>query len=175
MQVILVAAQSADGFITRHEEPGSGFTSAADKAYFQGALATFDVSVMGSVTYAVARSEILGRLAPSRLRIVLTRNPGRHAGDSAPGLLEFTSEDPPALVARLRAGGHRRCALLGGARIHSAFLAAGLVDELWLTLEPRLFGGGVPLLRSATDFRMRLLSHERLDGSDTLLLKYSRQ
>lgn len=175
MEIILVAAQSADGFITRHDEPGSGFTSAADKAYFQRTLAMFDVSIMGSVTYTVARSAILGRLTPARLRIVLTRNPGSHAADAAPGLLEFTDEDPPELVARLREAGHRRCALLGGARIHSSFLAAGLVDELWLTLEPRLFGGGVPLLRSAIDFRMKLLNHERLDGSDTLLLKYSRQ
>jgi dihydrofolate reductase len=175
MHIILVAAQSADGFITRHEEPGSGFASRADQAHFQRAMGTFDSSIMGSVTYVAARTMILGRLSASRRRLVLTREPAKFSADSSPGRLEFTSEAPVALVRRLQAEGHRRCAILGGAQIHGLFLKADLVDELWLTVEPRLFGGGVPFLRTSMDFRMRLLGHERLEGGDTLLLKYSRE
>jgi dihydrofolate reductase len=173
MKVILISAQSADGFITRHEEPGSGFTSAADREYFGRALAGFDSSIMGSATYLAARDTILANLSPGRRRIVLTRNPEKYESDAAPGILEFTRDEPKALVGRLKAEGHRSCALLGGARIHSLFFAAGLVDEIWLTMEPRLFGAGTPFLRSATDIRLRLLSHERMGGSDTLLLKFA--
>jgi dihydrofolate reductase len=175
MQIVLIAAQSADGFITRHDDPGTDFTSAADRVYFQKVLTAFDTSVMGSVTYRVARSAILRRLTPDRRRMVMTRDPAQFAAEAAPGRLEFTDETPEALAGRLRTEGHRRCALLGGGRIHSLFIAAGLVDEFWLTIEPRLFGSGVPLLRAPADLRLRLLSHERLDGSDTLLLKYARQ
>jgi dihydrofolate reductase len=175
MKVTLIAAQSADGFITRHGQPGSGFASPEDQRYFRAALAEFDVSIMGSVTYLVDRTSTLGHLTAGRRRLVMTRDPSRFSGDAVPGRLEFTSEAAAALVNRLRAEGHRRCVLLGGSRVHSLFLDANLVDELWLTLEPRLFGGGVPLLASPLDFQMRLLGHERLEGSDTLLLKYSRQ
>jgi dihydrofolate reductase len=175
MQIVLIAAQSADGFITRHDRPGTDFTSAADRVYFQSVLNEFDTSVMGSVTYLVARTTILRRLSPDRRRMVLTREPAKFGGDASPGRLEFTNESPVDLVRRLRTEGQRRCALLGGGQIHSLFIAAGLVDEFWLTIEPRLFGSGVPLLRSPADLSMRLLSHQQLDGSDTLLLKYARQ
>jgi dihydrofolate reductase len=175
MQIVLIAAQSADGFITRHDAPGTDFTSAADRVYFQKVLTEFDTSIMGSATYLVARATIIRRLTPDRRRLVLTRDPAKFVADAAPGRLEFTSEAPGDLVRRLRSEGHRRCALLGGGRIHSLFIAAGLVDEFWLTIEPRLFGSGVPLLRAPADLPMKLLSHERLDGSDTLLLKYARQ
>jgi riboflavin biosynthesis pyrimidine reductase len=46
-----------------------------------------------------------------------------------------------------------------------------LVHELWLTIEPLLFGRGVPLLAEQTDTRLRLLANEAL-SSDTRLLKY---
>jgi riboflavin biosynthesis pyrimidine reductase len=173
MQVILISAQSADGFITRHDQPGSGFASAADRAYFQKALAVFDSSIMGSATFRVSRTMILGSLTRERKRFVLTREPEKYTGDAAQGMLEFTSEAPRNLVERMKGEGHRRCALLGGARTHSLFLEAGLVSELWLTVEPRLFGAGVPFLRAPIDVSMRLFSHERLDGSDTLLLRYA--
>jgi dihydrofolate reductase len=175
MEVILIAAQSVDGFITRHDEPGSGFASAEDRTYFQEAMEGFDSCIMGSVTYRVARAMILGKLAPGRSRVVMTREPAKYAGDFVPGLLEFTDEAPAALIGRLSREGHRRCALLGGSRVHSLFLEARLVNEIWLTVEPRLFGAGVPLLHSAADIHLKLLSHGKLEGSDTLLIKFALQ
>ena len=37
----------------------------------------------------------------------------------------------------------------GGATIHGAFIAAGLVDRVALFFAPRLLGGGVPIARGA--------------------------
>ena len=37
----------------------------------------------------------------------------------------------------------------GGARIHGAFVAAGLVDRVVLFVAPRLLGGGVPIAAGA--------------------------
>ena len=93
------------------------------------------------------------------------------AADTLPGLIEFSSSSPAQLLADLSARGLTRCALLGGSQIHSLFLNARLIDELWLTLEPALFGRGTPLLAHATDTRLRFISQEKLTA-DTLLLKY---
>jgi riboflavin biosynthesis pyrimidine reductase len=172
MRLVLIAAQSLDGFITRHDTPGSAFASAADQIHLRRALTEFDCSVMGAESYRSARELIRERLTIPRLRLVLTRSPEKFAAEAVPGALEFSSFPPAALVTQLRTRGHRACALLGGAQIHSLFLDAGLVDELWLTIEPRLFGGGTPLLAQRSDTGLRLLAQENL-AADTLLLKYA--
>ncbi len=172
MQIFLIAAQSVDGFITRHDIPGSGFSSPEDKTYFTRTLASCDCSVMGGETYRVSRDFILPRLTKARLRVVLTRRAGHYASEAQPGALEFTSQSAPEIVADLEKREYRRCALLGGSQIYGLFMEAGLVDELWLTIEPRLFGSGTPLLAKRIDSQLELMSNERL-GTNTLLLKYS--
>ena len=173
MRVVLIAAQSLDGFIAKHAEPGTAFTSAEDKAWFPACLADFDCCVMGSATYREARAAIREQAASSsRRRIILTRQPAAFADDAKPGRLEFTAEPPAGLCERLHAEGHRHCALLGGGEINGLFLAAGLVEEAWITLEPRIFGEGRPLATGRLDARLHLTETVRL-GPDVLLLKYS--
>jgi dihydrofolate reductase len=172
MHVTLLTAQSLDGFITRHDAPGSGFASAEDQKHFRAALAGFDCSVMGSVTYRGARDLICTQPVAKRLRVVLTRTPADYAAEAQPGSLEFINDPPAKVLAGLRARGFKRCGLLGGAQVHGLFLAAGLVDEIWLTVEPVLFGGGTPLLAARVDVRLELLASEKLNAAGTLLLRY---
>jgi riboflavin biosynthesis pyrimidine reductase len=105
------------------------------------------------------------------LRVIMTRSSGRYSADAVPGRLEFTQAAPQAIADDLRTRGFRHCALLGGSQVHSLFLAAGLVDEIWLTVEPALFGAGTPLLAHEADVRLELDATEKL-GASTLLLKY---
>jgi dihydrofolate reductase len=175
MQVTLIAAQSLDGFIARHDVPGTQFTSAADREWFPSCLRAFDVCVMGGATWREAREAI--QIQPDyagRRRIVCTRDPARYAVDARPGALEFTAEPASALVARLAREGHRHCALLGGGELNGLWLAAGLVHEFWITLEPRVFGEGRPLAAGRHDVTLRLREHRTL-GPDTLLLRYEVQ
>lgn len=171
MRIVLIAAQSLDGFITKHAEPGTAFTSPEDKAYFRAALAAFDAGIFGGETYRVSRDFIRDRLPGLRVRLVMTRSPDRYAADTIPGALEFTSAAPAALAAMLRARGTQQCALLGGSHVHSLFFDAGLVDEVWLTVEPVLFGDGTPLLARRADVRLELQAIEKL-SAHALLLKY---
>jgi dihydrofolate reductase len=172
MRVILIVAQSLDGFIARHDEPGVNWTSPADKTWFRQCLSPFDAQVMARKTYETVRDHIQGNQGPGPLRIVMTRRPQDYPKDHQPGKLEFTSDAASAIVDRLRAGGCSACALLGGSSAHDAFLAAGEVDEIWVTLEPRLFGQGTPIVAARQDRTLTLLTSERLPDSDSLLLKY---
>jgi dihydrofolate reductase len=171
MRIVLIAAQSLDGFIAKPAQPGTAFTSPEDKAHFRTVMADFDVGVFGGETYRVSRDAIRAQTAGRHLRVVMTRSPERYATEALPRVLEFTRAAPAALAHELRIRGFRRCALLGGAQVHSLFLAASLVDEVWLTIEPLLFGGGTPLLAQPTDIRLELLAMEKL-GANTLLVKY---
>ncbi|MBL9207060.1 MAG: dihydrofolate reductase family protein [Opitutaceae bacterium] len=172
MEVTLIAAQSLDGFITKHDVPGTSFTSAADKKHFAATLARFDASIMGGETYRVARSFLRSRLTAARRRMVVTRTPAAFSEDAVPGQLEFTQASAREIVDDLARRGHRHCALLGGAQMHRLFLAAGCVDRIELSLEPRLFGAGVPLLGGALDVSLTLLGCERIENSNTLLATY---
>jgi len=175
MQIVLIAAISLDGYIAKLGVPGTDFTSQADKTHFARSLAAYDVSIMGAETYRVARDFIRSRLTSARCRYVLTRTPAQFSADRASGQLEFTQLPPQALVSHLRIAGFQRCALLGGAQIHSLFLDARLVDRMIVSVEAKLFGGGTPFLARPTEATFTLESHERLPGSDTLVLTYRSQ
>ena len=59
---------------------------------------------------------------------------------------ERTGDDLPLLMARLREQhGVRSVLCEGGPTLNSYLLAADLVDELWLTLNPKLAGGAAAL------------------------------
>ncbi len=59
---------------------------------------------------------------------------------------ERTGDDLPLLMSRLRESyGIRSIVCEGGPTLNSFLLAAGLVDELWLTLNPKLAGGAAAL------------------------------
>ncbi|MFN3924432.1 MAG: RibD family protein, partial [Pseudarthrobacter sp.] len=56
------------------------------------------------------------------------------------------TRDPHEALSLLYASGTRHLMVEGGSRILSAFLAAGLVDELIVYLAPTLLGSGTPAL-----------------------------
>ncbi len=171
MRVIALAAMSLDGCITQHDRKGTAFASSADQRFFQAALADFDCCIFGSKTFEVSHAAIVRHLTAERLRIVLTRSPEKYAALRQPEMLEFTDAPPETILAELQQRRKRRCAILGGSDVYTLFLAQRLIDELWMTVEPRIFGEGTRLTSGRLDCSMRLISHERL-AEDTLLLRY---
>lgn len=176
MIVALIAVISLDGHITRPHESGPGFASPEDQAWFRAALREFDCAVMGRATWETIREEVRRETGRRQPRIILTRNPAAHAGDAQPGVIEFTADAPGDVVADLHQRGFQRCALLGGGQVYRAFLEAGVVDALWLTIEPVILGGGTPLADGVIPVgRERFVLEEmRLLAPSTLLLNYRR-
>jgi len=172
---VLVAVISLDGCLTRHHDEGAGWASAADRRHFASALADADVYLMGSATYTEARDNIRKGLDRRHRRIIVTRTPEKYEHDTVTGQLEFTAETPQQIVGRMRADGHHRCVVLGGGEIYNLFLGSGVVDEMQLTLEPRVFGDGKRLAGTATaiDPRFSLTKVDHLSET-TLLLTYRR-
>jgi dihydrofolate reductase len=176
MLVVLIAVVSLDGRITRPNEPGPGFASPEDQEWFHAALREFDCAVMGRSTFDTIREQVAAEKGKRKLRVVLTRDPAKHASDAADGAVEFTNATPAAVVDDLRSRSFRRCALLGGGQIYHTFLDSGLVDAMWLTIEPVVLGGGTALADGiVNNARGRFVLDEmRLLGTSTLLLNYRR-
>jgi dihydrofolate reductase len=163
MKRIAIAAQSLDGYITKHAREGTSFTSKEDQVYFRNVLKTFDCSLFGARTFEASKLSILKSLSSERLRVVWTRNPEKFGEYQQEGRLEFYAGDLKTLFSDLETR--------GGTSVYTECIKQNLVDELWLTLEPLAFGGGKKLFEGEIDVRFELLSTEHL-SSNTLLLKY---
>lgn len=165
MKVALIAAISADGKIAeRTDQSSMDWTSKEDKQFFIEKTKEVGTLVMGRRTFATINKGLKGRRI-----IVLTRDPSKEL--PIPGV-EFTSEEPVALVRRLEGEGVTELALAGGASIYGQFLNAGLVTDVYLTVEPFLFGGGVPLAQGFDRVALKLVSMQQLN-SQTILLHYT--
>jgi riboflavin biosynthesis pyrimidine reductase len=118
---------------------------------------------------------------PERPTLYVVSGSGRidrsHPALQQGGVLLEGKLQPREILAAVRGAGHRRVVCEGGPGLFAELLAAGLIDELFLTLSPRLFGrwarDGRKALTDARDLagaRLRLLSVRRNDGH--LFLRY---
>nr|AIA10586.1 RibD C-terminal domain protein [uncultured bacterium] len=167
MKIMLLAAVTLDGKIARNELHFVDWTSKEDKKLFFDTSKRAGVLILGNNTYKTLPVPL-----PGRLHIVLTRTPQEK--ESMPGAVEYTDGSPGEIVADLEARGYTEAVLTGGAQINALFLKSGLVDEVWLTVEPLLFGVGIDLFRGVEfDERATLIHVERLNEGGTVHLRYS--
>lgn len=160
MKVFIIAAVTADGFIARNPGHLADWTGKEDKKIFVRLTKEAGVMVMGSRTFAT-----IGRALPGRRTIVYTSNPRTITAEG----VETTDETPAKLAQRLKNEGVKALAVCGGTTIYDLFIGAGLVDELYLTIVPVLFGRGVSLFSKEQDTRLSLLDSQQLNAGSVLL------
>ena len=170
MRIILVFVSTLDGKITRWGDPKvSSWTSEEDKKYFRKTWNEASLIVMGSNTF---RAEKLGSVK-DHLIVVMTRHPSFYKDKEVKGRLEFSDESPAQLASRFEKANFGTMVVVGGANIATSFLKAGLIDEIWLTIEPRIFGkGGSFVIEQELDLELRLISCEQVNPEGTLITKY---
>jgi dihydrofolate reductase len=171
MQVTLADVISLNGKITRADDPDiHAWSSTEDWEHFVGLRDKSDVVIIDRKTYETVRPQP----EPGKLRIVFTSTPERFKDDQVAGVLEFVNILPTELVVRLRHDGYQSVLLAGGGRLCSDFLQAGLVDDLYLSFEPVLFGEGATMLSPGPlDVSLQLESVARLNARGTLLAHYT--
>lgn len=172
MKIILVAVSSINGKITRgNNSHVSEWSSPEDGNYFFSLIKANNLIVMGSKTYEASKPVI--KLVPEKLRIVFSHKPEKYEHEKVSGQLEFTNEPARNLVERLEKKGLTQMLLVGGGDINAMFLKADLVDEVYLTIEPKIFGEGRILVKEdAIEIDLELLSVKKLNKKGTILLKY---
>ncbi|MEK9177876.1 MAG: dihydrofolate reductase family protein [Patescibacteria group bacterium] len=161
MKCFIIAALTADGYIGRNAKHAAMWTGKEDKKRFIEITKRAGVMVMGQNTW-----HTLGKPLKDRLNIVYS-----------PTLLplvagmETTAKSPADLLQELESRGFKEVAICGGSQIYTMFMKSGLVDTLYLTIEPILFGDGIKLFKEELDYRLRLVSCVQTEGG-ALLLEY---
>jgi dihydrofolate reductase len=166
MKTFLIAAITADGFIARSvEEFSLDWTSEEDTKFFRSRTRNIPV-IMGATSYKILYKQ-RGRGMPNRLNIVYTKTPEEFENHD----IMTTKKEPSALLKELEQKNYPEVAIIGGSTIYTLFLKARVIDKLYLTVEPVVFGKGIPLFSEPLDTRLRLVSDEKLNDN-TILLEY---
>lgn len=160
MKCFIIAATSADGYIGKDEKHASfGWNSKEDKKRFVELTKKAGVVVMGSTTYAT-----LPGLLKERVNIVYSHSKTFEGA-------ETTQKEPVALIKELESRGFKELAVCGGSHIYTMFMKAKVVDYIYLTIEPILFGHGIRLFNEDLQFKLNLISAGQGENG-SLLLEY---
>lgn len=164
MKLFIIAAITADGFIGQDAgHLSTQWTSHADKVFFTRRTKEAGVCLFGRTTF-----ETFNRLLPGRRTLVYTSRPESVAVDG----VETVGGTPAEVVATLQNEGVRELAICGGAQVYYEFLAANLLDEIYINIHPIVFGTGVPLFKKSIQQTLRLLDVQNI-GDDTVSLHYA--
>jgi dihydrofolate reductase len=171
MKTILIFVSSLDGKVTKWDESHvSSWSSHQDQDYYKIVLNESRLIVMGSNTFNS------GTFKPSTKHqfIIMTGHPDKYKNLEISGQIEFTSESPNDLINRFIKKGHQQMLVLGGPHIATSFLKKQLIDELWLTLEPKIFGQGENFATGVKlDINLHLMHCEKVNDEGTLITKYA--
>jgi dihydrofolate reductase len=142
MQISLIAAIAVDGFIGRSKTDRSfDWTSKEDKSFYIEKLKEAEAIVIGRRTF-----ETFTRY-PKNSHWSIYTSKIKEFKNPRPEIItaEATDLAPAELLEKLKAAGKEKILVCGGASVYSMFMKSGLVDKLYLTVEPVLFGSGVKL------------------------------
>lgn len=167
--VTLKIAQSLDGKVAAPDGTSQWITGACARQAGHSIRARVDAILVGGATARTDNPTLTARAGDGTpfdhqpLRAVMSRTPVAHdarvrRGVGTPGGSEpatdgrfvwLDTHDPGHALARLGALGVTHVLVEGGPTVSAAFLAADLVDELWLYQAPLILGAGKPSLAPA--------------------------
>lgn len=157
MKTIVYMAISADGFIagTKGETP---WLPAEWKSFAKMVKSCGNI-VIGRKTYEVMHKQSELKKLGDPIVVVISRK-------TLPGVV--CVKTPQMAVKLLRAQGFSTALVCGGSKLNTSFFDDGLVDELYLDVEPFLFGKGIPLFKGKGK-NLKLIEVTKLSGNEVQL------
>jgi dihydrofolate reductase len=159
MNISVYLASSVNGMISNKANVPDWLSPEYERG-FLAICQRMKAVVMGKTTYGILSPDYLPLKGEGTL-IVLTHDTAAKPPQSN---VVFTDKTPLEIVRILEARGHHEAVIIGGTQTVSGFVKSGLVDELYLVVEPVLFGTGLPLLRNVdAEYKMTLLDVQKLN------------
>lgn len=162
MKIILMMAVTADGKIAKNSDHFPDWTSKEDKKIFADITKKQGVVIMGDKTFFTFSKPL-----PDRLNVVFTllENPPETKN------VKWVTGEPEKVLADLEEMGYKSAVLGGGTYLNTQFLERKLIDEIWLTIEPKIFGDGLGVFGGDFDVGLKLLDVEKIN-EDSIVIKY---
>jgi len=135
LKTILLAVQTVNGIFSVDRDSITNWSSKEDKEYYKRITKESGAVIMGRITF-----ETLKEPLRERLNIVMTRNPEKYNSE---GNVLFTDKSPEDLISYLSDQGFSEVVISGGQTVNTLFLNSNLVDEIHLSIEPKIFYGKI--------------------------------
>ncbi len=163
MKVILYMAMTANGYIAR--ENGDTPWSTEEWRSFAEVVARTKNMIIGRKTYEIMKFE--NEFAKIGNPFVVVISSDRREEDDA----KF-EQNPINALSLMQANSYEEVLVAGGGQLNSVFMKEGLVSEIYLDIEPLMFGRGVKLFAD-NDFeeKLELLDVKKL-SQHTVQLHY---
>lgn len=171
MKIILVFVSSLDGKISKWgSEHVREWSSKEDQEYYKQIWDDYNLIVMGSTTYIQEKFSASNK----RLLVIMTKHIVKYKEYEVPEQIIFTDNNPVELVEQFKRKGFETMVVIGGPHVATSFFEKQLIDELWLTIEPKIFGTGSSfVVDQKLDIDLKMLSCEKVNEQGTLIAKYS--
>ncbi len=168
MKTILSMAMTLNGKIADPDDDTS-WVSKDDWDGFRAMCRKVGNAIIGRKTYDVVKKE--GTQLGDILTVVLTHDAKLLTKKSTHTI--FTDKSPKGVIAMLAEKGYKEALVCGGGILNSAFLKEGLIDEMYIDIEPLILGRGIPLFADVdVSPRLELLGVKTLTNRQTIQLHY---
>lgn len=142
--IVLFIATSLDGYIATEEETLEWLFEVEGEGDngFSAFYETTDTVVMGRKTYDWITDQGNMDEYPYKDRnsYVFTRSPQENTEYA-----QFIHGEPEDFVKQLKQQAGKKIWLVGGGQLVSSFIEKGLIDEMIITVAPKIIGKGIPL------------------------------
>ena len=162
MKVIMMMAMTLDGKIAKTDKHFPDWTSREDKKLFARISKEAGVVIMGDKTFFTFPSPLKERL---NVVFTLEENPDQIEG------VKWVKGEPENVLQELERDGYESAILGGGAFVNGMFLEKKLIDEIYITVEPKIFGDGLSLFKGDFNFDLKLMDAEKIN-ENSIVLKY---
>lgn len=156
-------ASSIDGRISLSKQHPPQWTSKEDWEFFQKSLMSFDAVIVGRNTYL----SVAKRLR-KRNTFVFSTHLKKMKRRGSVTFVNPANVDFEKLFQK-----YNKIAVLGGGMVYRYMLECGFLDELFVTIEPLIFGRGKEMFIGGTKtIRADVISVKKLNRTGTLLIHY---
>lgn len=158
MKTILYLAVSLNGYIAK-ENDNVDWVSEAQWRHYRDMLKRTKNAIVGRRTYKLmAEDEFIKECD----FYVLTSDKTIKSKYSN---IHIFKDSPKKLIEELEKNGAGEVLIAGGGRLNSSFIKEGLINEIFLDMEPIILGKGIPLFRE-DDFetRLKLIGSKKIDN-----------
>lgn len=166
-KVSVFIATSLDGYIARKDgdidwlDAASANIPKGEDCGYAALMESVDALVLGRHSYEKVR--LFGSWPYGDTRVIVLSRNSITFPDDFPNTVQHSSETPRALCERLSHENIAHIYIDGGNTIQR-FLAAGLVDELTITVIPVILGDGIPLFGpTEADISLELIDVRSFD------------